>query len=87
MIMTLGSHLGPHLESELATDLKFGSTSIAIMDESDHQISFNNLKKFVTSLPTAIEAPESPLGPHPERNLATDLYSVFTTIAIKDESN
>jgi hypothetical protein len=57
------------------------------MDESDHQISFNNLKKFVTSLPTAIEAPESPLGPHPERNLATDLYSVFTTIAIKDESN
>jgi hypothetical protein len=29
-------------------------TTIAIMDESDHQINFNNLKKSVTLLPTAI---------------------------------
>jgi hypothetical protein len=35
------------------------------MDESDRQINFNSLKKSVTSLPAAIEALSSPLGPHP----------------------
>jgi hypothetical protein len=57
------------------------------MDEFDRQISFNILKKFVTSLPVAIEALGSPLGPHPKSDLATDLYSVSTPVAIMDESD
>jgi hypothetical protein len=39
VIGALGSPLGPHLESGLATYLYSGSTPIAIMDESDRQIS------------------------------------------------
>jgi hypothetical protein len=53
------------------------------MDESNHQISFNRLKKFMTSLSAAIRASGSPLGPHPESNLETDLYSGSTLIAIE----
>jgi hypothetical protein len=53
------------------------------MDESDRQISFNSLKKFVTSLSAAIGVLGSPLGPHLERDLKTDLYSGSTPIAIK----
>jgi hypothetical protein len=53
------------------------------MDESDRQISFNSLKKFVTSLSAAIGVLGSPLGPHLERDLETDLYSGSTPIAIK----
>jgi hypothetical protein len=57
------------------------------MDESDHRISFNLLTKSVISLSAVIEASGSPLGPCPERDLATDLYTDSTPIAIKDESN
>jgi hypothetical protein len=56
---------------------------IAIIDESDRQININNLKKSVTSLSAVIGALSSPLEPHPESDLVTDLYSVFTLIAIK----
>jgi hypothetical protein len=57
------------------------------MDESNHHISFNNLKKFVTSLSAVIEALGSLLGPHPKSDLATDLYSSSTSIANMDESD
>jgi hypothetical protein len=40
-----GSPLGPHLESDLATDLYSGSTPIAIMDESNRQISLRELQE------------------------------------------
>jgi hypothetical protein len=67
--------------------LKKSTTSlpavIAIMDEFNRQINFNSLKKSVTSLSTVIGALRSPLGPHPESDLVTDLYSVSTPIAIK----
>jgi hypothetical protein len=70
--------------------LKKSTTSfpaaIVIMDESDRQINFNNLKKFVTSLSAAIGALGSPLGPHTESDLETDLYSVSTPIANMDRS-
>jgi hypothetical protein len=42
-----------------------------------------HLKKYVTSLPAAIEALGSPLGPHPKSDLDIDLYSGSTLIAIK----
>jgi hypothetical protein len=58
-------------------------TAIAIMDELDHQINFNSLKKSATLLSVAIEALGSPLGPHLESDLVTDLYSGSTPIAIK----
>jgi hypothetical protein len=60
--------------------------AIAIMDGSDHQINFNSLKKSVTSLSTVIGALDSPLGPNPESDLVTDLYSVSTPIANIDRS-
>jgi hypothetical protein len=82
-IEALGSPLGPHLESDLETDLYSGSTPIANMDRSDCQISFNSLNKFIISLSAAIGALGSPLGPHPESDLETDLYSSSTLIAIK----
>jgi hypothetical protein len=87
MIRALGSPLGPHPESDLPTDLYSGSTSIAIMDESDRRISFNLLTEFVISLSAVIRASDSPVGPRPERDLATYLYTGSTPIAIKDESN
>jgi hypothetical protein len=87
VIGKLGSPLGPYPESDLATVLYSGSTLIANMNESDHRISFNILNKFAILLSVAIGASGSPLGPHPERDLATDLHSVSTPIAIKDESN
>jgi hypothetical protein len=62
------------------------SAAIAIMDESNHQINFNNLKKSVTSLSAVIGALGSPLGPHPESDLVTDLYSGSTPIANMDKS-
>jgi hypothetical protein len=86
-IGALGSPLGPHPENDLHADLYSGSTPIAIMDESDHRISFNLLTKFAILLSATIGASDSPLGPHPERDLATDIYSDSTPIAIKDESN
>jgi hypothetical protein len=82
-----GSPLGPHSESDLATDLYSGDIPIANMDESDHRIIFNRLNKSVILLPAAIGASGSPLGPRPERDLVTDLYSGSTPIAIKDESD
>jgi hypothetical protein len=65
--------------------LKKSTTSlpaaIAIMDESDCQINFNILKKSTTSLSVAIRALGSPLGPHLESDLVTDLYFGSTPIA------
>jgi hypothetical protein len=86
-IRTLASPLGPHPERDLATCLYSGSTPIAVTDESNHRISFNRLKKFMTSFLVTIRALCSPLGPHPERYLATDLYSDSTSIAITDETD
>jgi hypothetical protein len=48
------------------------------MDESDRQISFNSLNKSVISLSAAIGALDSPLGPHPESDLETYIYSAST---------
>jgi hypothetical protein len=82
-IVALGSPLGPHPESDLVTDLYSGSTPIANMYRSGCQIRFNSLNKSVISLSTAIGALGSHLGPHPESDLETDLYSSSTPIAIK----
>jgi hypothetical protein len=51
------------------------------MDESDRQINFNSLKKFVISLSAVIGTFDSPLAPYPESDLVTDLYSDSTPIA------
>jgi hypothetical protein len=75
-----GSPFGPHPKSDLATDLYSGSTLIAIMNESDHRIRFNLLNKSTISLPAVIEASDSPLGPRPERDLATNLHSGLSAI-------
>jgi hypothetical protein len=45
------------------------------------------LKKFVASLSAVIGALGSPLVPHPESDLPTNLYFGATLIAITDESN
>jgi hypothetical protein len=82
-IRALGSPLGPHPESDIVTDLYSNSTPIAIIDESDCQITFNSIKKFMISLSAMIRALSSPLGSCPERDLATNLYSVSTPMAIK----
>jgi hypothetical protein len=82
-IGALGSPLGPHLESDLVTDLYSSSTSIANMVRSGCQISFNRLNKSIILLSAAIRALGSPLGPHPESDLEADLYSSSTSIAIK----
>jgi hypothetical protein len=58
--------------------------AIAIKDESDHQVNFNSLKKSVISLSAVIGAFDSSLGPHPESDLVTHLYSVSTPIANMD---
>jgi hypothetical protein len=77
------SPLGPHLESDLKTDLYSDSTPIANMDRSGCQISFNSLNKSIILLSAVIGALDSPLEPHPESDLETYLYSVSTPIAIK----
>jgi hypothetical protein len=82
-IGALGSPLGPHSESDLVTDLYSISTLITNMDMSSCQISFNSLNKFIISLSAVIGALDSPLGPHSERDIEIDLYSVSTPIAIK----
>jgi hypothetical protein len=87
MIGALDSPLGPYLESDLATYLYSSSTLIANMDKSDRRIIFNLLNKSTISLLATIGASDSPLVPHPERDLAIDLYSSSTLIALKDESN
>jgi hypothetical protein len=66
---------GPHPESNPETYLYSGSTLIANMDRSSCQISFNSLNKSVISLSMMIGALDSHLGPHPESDLETDLYS------------
>jgi hypothetical protein len=53
------------------------------MDESGRRISFNLLTKSVISLSTMIGASDSPLGPHPERDLATNLHYSSIPIATK----
>jgi hypothetical protein len=83
VIRALDSPLGPHPESDLVVDLYTDSTPIANMDKCGCQISFNSLNKFVISLSVAIRALGSPLGPHPESDIETDLYSGSTSIAIK----
>jgi hypothetical protein len=87
VIEALGSSLGPHPKSDLATDLYSESTPIDIMDESDRQIMFNSFKESVTTLSAAIEALDSPLGPHPESDFVTDLNSGSIPIAIMDKSD
>jgi hypothetical protein len=82
-IGALGSPLEPHPESDLVTDLYSGPTPIANMDRSNCQISFNGLNKSVISLSVMIGALGSLLGPYPESDLETDLYSSSTPIAIK----
>jgi hypothetical protein len=82
-IGALGSPLGPNPESDLATDLYSRYTSIIIIDKSGRQISFNSLNKSTISLSATIGALGSPLGPHLESDLKTDLYSSSTLIAIK----
>jgi hypothetical protein len=82
-IGALGSPLEPHPKSDLVTYLYSVSTLIANMDKSGCQISFNSLNKSVISLSAAIGALGSPLGPHLESNLETDLYSSSIPIAIK----
>jgi hypothetical protein len=82
-IGALDSPLGPHPESDLVIDLYFDSTPIANMDRSGCQISFNSLNKSIISLSVTIGVLGSPLGPHLESDLETDLYSGSTPIAIK----
>jgi hypothetical protein len=60
--------------------------AIVIMDESNRQINFNSLNISATSLSAVIGALDSPLGPHPESDLETDLYSVSTPIANMNRS-
>jgi hypothetical protein len=60
---------------------------IAIMDESDCQINFSSLEKSATSLLVVIGALGSPLEPHPESDLVTDIYSGSTSIASMDRSS
>jgi hypothetical protein len=55
-IGALGSPLVPHPESDLLINLYSGSTPIAIMDESDHRISFNLLTESAISLSATIRA-------------------------------
>jgi hypothetical protein len=57
------------------------------MDESDCRISFNSLKKSMTLLSAMIKALRSPLGPHPESDLPTNLYHNPSPIANMDESD
>jgi hypothetical protein len=78
VIRALGSPLEPHPKSDVATDLYSDYTLIAIIDESDRRISFNHLNKSAISLSATIEASDSLLGPRPERDLVTDLYSGST---------
>jgi hypothetical protein len=85
VIRALVSPLGPYSESDLATDLYSGFTLIADMDESDRQISFSRLKKFVTSFPAAIGILCSSLGPHSESDLVTNIYAASTPIVNMDE--
>jgi hypothetical protein len=87
MIRALGSPLGPYAENDLAIYLYSTSTPIANMDEFDRQVNFNCLNKSVISLSAAIGASGSTLVLRLERDLATDLYSGSTLIAIKNESN
>jgi hypothetical protein len=83
VIRALSSPLGPHPENDPVTDLYSDSTPIANMYMSGYHISFNSLNKSVTSLSAAIRALSSPLRPHLESDLETDLYSGSTPIAIK----
>jgi hypothetical protein len=87
MIRASDSPLGPHLESDLAIDIYSCSTLIASTDESDHRIIINLLNKSTISLSAAIGASSSHLRSRQERDLAIDLHSGSTLIAIKDESN
>jgi hypothetical protein len=87
VIGALGSPLEPHSKSDLVIDLYSTSTSIANMDMSNCTISFNSLNKSIISLSATIGVLGSPLGPHPESDLETDLYSGSTPIAIKTSPN
>jgi hypothetical protein len=85
MIGALGSPLGPHPESALATDIYSGNTPIANMDKSDRRITFNCLNESAISLSAVIGVSDSPLGLYPKSDLATDLYSGSIPIATMDE--
>jgi hypothetical protein len=97
VIRALSSPLGPHPENDLLTNLYSISTPIAIMDESDHRISFNLLTKSAISLSEAIRfrrlkeiynvttKSDSPPGTPPKIYLATELYSASALAAHYDE--
>jgi hypothetical protein len=87
VIEALGSPLGLHPESDLATHLYSSSIPIANMDESDRQSNFNLLTKFMISLLAVIGVSGFPLRPRLERVLVINLHSGSTQIAIKDEFN
>jgi hypothetical protein len=62
--------------------------TLTIYSRSEEQIqACLHLKKSATSLLVVIEALGSPLGPHPESDLTTDLYSGSTPIVIMDETD
>jgi hypothetical protein len=82
-IGALDSLLEPHPESDLVTNLYSGFTPRANMNRSGCHISFNSLNKSIISLSAVIGALSSPLGPHPESDLETNLYYVATPIVIK----
>jgi hypothetical protein len=62
--------------------------TLTIYSKSEEQLQeWIHLKKFATLLIAAIRTLGSPLGPHLENDLATDLYSISTPIAIMDKSD
>jgi hypothetical protein len=77
VIEALGSPLGP-IQKVIYKQIYTLLYPDSYQDESDRQISFNNLIKSAISLSSTIGALGSPLGPYPESDLATDLYSVST---------
>jgi hypothetical protein len=77
VIEALGSPLGPYPESDIETILYSDSTPIANIDRPGCLISFNSLNKSIISLSVVIGALSSPLGPHPECDLETDLYCLY----------
>jgi hypothetical protein len=77
VIEALGSPLGP-IQKVIYKQIYTLLYPDSYQDESDRQISFNNLIKSAISLSSTIGALGSPLGPYPESDLATDLYSGST---------
>jgi hypothetical protein len=76
------------MTSSSPTGMSIQFRTLVFHSKSEEQIQEHlYLKKFMISLPVAIGAFDSPLRPYPESDLATDLYSTSTPIAIMDGSN